>query len=88
MICKNGKLWWFNGHTIRQGMLSIKVEASRMLYSTDGGVFSSFVTCVDHTPHRNQFVKIREVLVQRLCDTFVMNIIFEMGQDDVSARES
>ena len=67
-------------------MLGIKVEASRILYSTDGGVFSSVVTCVDHTPHWNQFAKINEVVVQILSDPFVMNILFEVGQDDFNGQ--
>ena len=47
---------------------------------------ASFVTCVDHTPHWNQFAKIKEILVQRLSDTFVINFLFEFGQDDFDGQ--
>ena len=61
-------------------MISIKVD-SRILYSP---MAASFFTCVDHTPHWNQSAKINEV--QTLCDTFVMDFLFEFGQDDFSGQ--
>ena len=39
MISQSGMLWWFNGQSICKRVLSIKVEALQILYSSDGGVF-------------------------------------------------
>ena len=62
------------------------VSTWRLYGSCIATMVASFVTCVDHTPHWNQFAKIKGVVVERLSDTFAMNIVFDFGQDHSSGQ--
>ena len=82
-MISNGEMpWRFNSQLIRKAMLTIKMEASRMLYSTDGAVFCHLC----RTPHRNQSAKIKEVLGTMIIRHIYFDFFFPNDQMDLVVR--